>query len=61
MSLGLGFLLLLGKFGLNKWFSDVLAAVGPFCQTESYTDLISRTQGVPGHLQVMLMWEGGWV
>lgn len=29
MSLGLGFLLVSGKFGLEQWFSNMLA-VGPF-------------------------------
>lgn len=37
ISLGLAFLLVLGKSGLDQWFSNMLA-VGPFCQTESYTE-----------------------
>lgn len=37
MSLGLGFLLVLGKLGLDWWFSNMLSA-GPFCPTESHTE-----------------------
>lgn len=37
MMKGLGFLLVLGKLGLDSWFSNMLS-VGAFCPTESYTE-----------------------
>lgn len=43
-SLGLSFLLVYGKVGLDQWFSTMLA-VSPFCQAVLHKDPIYRTEG----------------